>query len=216
MNLKKSESKNDTNSGATEAPCHGLTELEVIERAQGGNAAAFESLYKSHVKQVYSVCLRMLRNTADAEDLTQHIFLQVFRKIRTFRGESGFSAWLHRVTVNTVLMHMRRKKPTDSLTDSLDDIRSDGGEPREFGAGDVALLGTIDRLNLARAIRQLPCGCKRHFLLHDVVGFRHREIAGLLGCSVISSKSQLHRARKRLRCLLQGQQEAAELNAACA
>src|SRR4029077_20232760 len=87
-----------------------LTEAEAIARAQEGDAAAFEFLYKAHCRRVYSLCLRMIKNPAEAEDLTQQAFLQLFRKIGTFRGESGFSTWLHRVTVNVVLMHLRRKK----------------------------------------------------------------------------------------------------------
>src|SRR5262245_54380857 len=92
-----------------------LTAAEAIQRAQNGDAAAFEYLYRSHSRHVYGVCVRMLRNSADAEDMTQHVFLQMFRKIGTFRGDSEFSTWLHRVTVNAVLMHLRRKKATEML-----------------------------------------------------------------------------------------------------
>jgi RNA polymerase sigma-70 factor, ECF subfamily len=102
---------------------------DAITRAQRGDPAAFESLYKAHSRRVYSVCLRMIRNPADAEDLTQQAFLQVFRKIGTFRGESGFSTWLHRVTVNVVLMHLRRKKPAEPLSGT----RINGQPQRAFG-----------------------------------------------------------------------------------
>jgi RNA polymerase sigma-70 factor (ECF subfamily) len=187
-----------------------LTEAEAIRRAQGGDAAAFEYLYSSHSRHVYNLCLRMVRNTHDAEDLTQQIFLQVFRKIATFRGDSSFSTWLHRVTVNAVLMHVRRKKLADISTDDLGRSDAKGDVPREAGAEDPSLLDAIDRLNLRRAVRKLPPGYRQLFLLHDVLGYKHWEIAGILRCSTGSSKSQLHKARKRLRCLLQGEQWTAE------
>jgi RNA polymerase sigma-70 factor (ECF subfamily) len=183
-----------------------LTEAEAIRQAKAGDAAAFEYLYKAHCKRVYNVCLRMIKNPADAEDLTQQAFLQLFRKVGTFRGESGFSTWLHRVTVNIVLMHLRRKKPTELLAEDLERHSSNGESPREQGSGDASMLGAIDRLNLARAIRKLPSGYKRLFLLYDVIGYEHSEIAGLLGCSTGCSKSQLHKARRRLQRLLQGEQ----------
>ena len=183
-----------------------LTEAEAIRRAKDGNAAAFEYLYKTHCRHVFSVCLRMIKNPAEAEDLTQQAFLQLFRKIGTFRGESVFSTWLHRVTVNIVLMHLRRRKPTEIVVEDLEPHSSNGGGPREYGSGDTSMLGAIERLNLMRAIRKLPPGYKQLFLLHDVIGYEHSEIAGLLGCSTGCSKSQLHKARKRLRRLLQGEQ----------
>ena len=192
------------------------SEGEAITRAQCGDAAAFEFLYKAHSRRVYSVCLRMTRNRAEAEDLSQQAFLQVFRKIGTFRGESGFSTWLHRVTVNIVLMHLRRKKPTEILFEDLDRTSSDGEGRHEHGASDTSMLGAIERLNLKRAIRKLPSGYKRFFLLYDVLGYQHHEIAGFLGCSTGCSKSQLHKARKRLRRLLQGEQGRAEVNVAAA
>ena len=179
-------------------------EAEAILRAQRGDGVGFEYLYKTHSRRVYSVCLRMTRNPAEAEDMTQQTFLQVFRKIGTFRGESGFSTWLHRVTVNVVLMHLRRKRPSEILFEDLDRPGSDEG-PREHGSNDTSMLGAIDRLNLMRAIRKLPSGYKQRFLLYDVFGYEHSEIARLLGCSIGCSKSQLHKARKRLRRLLQGE-----------
>jgi len=147
----------------------------------------------------------MVRNPADAEDLSQQAFLQIFRKINTFRGESGFRTWLHRVTLNVVFMHLRRKKPTQVLFQDAETPGSNGEASGEFGVEDVSLAGAIDRLNLIRALRQLPLGYRRYFLLHDVAGYKHSEIARILRCSVGCSKSQLHRARRRLRCLLQGE-----------
>jgi RNA polymerase sigma-70 factor, ECF subfamily len=180
------------------------TEAEAIRRAKDGDATAFEYLYKANCRRVYSVCLRMIKNPAEAEDLTQQAFLQLFRKIGTFRGESRFSTWLHRVTVNIVLMHLRRKKPTEILGEDSERRSSDGS--RKYGSSDTSMLGAIERLNLMRAIGKLPPGYKQLFLLYDVLGYEHNEIAGLLGCSTGCSKSQLHKARKRLRRLLQGEQ----------
>src|SRR5258708_23651078 len=185
-----------------------LTEAEAIRQAKDGDAAAFEYLYKPNCRRVYSVCLRMIKNPAEAEDLTQQAFLQLFRKIGTFRGESGFSTWLHRVTVNVVLMPLRRKKPTEIIFEDLDRPGSDHEGPREHRFSDTSMVGAIERLNLKRAIRKLPSGYTRHFLLYDVLGYAHKEIARHLGCSTGSSKSQLHKARKRLRRLLQGERSA--------
>lgn len=180
------------------------SEAATIQHAKEGDPAAFEHLYRQHSRHVYSLCLRMIRNPTEAEDLTQQAFLQVFRKIGTFRGDSGLATWLHRVTVNVVLMHLRQRKPTEVLVEDLDSHIANG-EPREFGSDDKSMLGAVDRINLLRALRRLPAGYKKLFLLHDVIGYEHHEIAELLGCSLGCSKSQLHRARKRLRSLLRGE-----------
>jgi len=180
-------------------------ESEAIARAQEGDGAAFECLYKAHCKHVYSLCLRMLRNISEAEDLTQQVFLQLFRKIGTFRGDSSFSTWLHRISVNAVLMHLRRRPLAEKQMQSLDDEGTGGADPVDFTCADTLVGGVIDRINLKRAIRRLPDGYKRFFLMHDVMGYRHTEIAALLGCSTGCSKSQLHKARKSLRRLLQGE-----------
>jgi len=190
-----------------------LTEAEAIKQAKEGDAAAFEFLYKAHCRRVYSLCLRMIKNPAEAEDLTQQAFLQLFRKIGTFRGESGFSTWLHRVTVNIVLMHLRRHKPAEIPVEDLVRHSSSGEGPLEEGS-DNSMLGAIDRLSLMRAIRKLPAGYKKLFLMHDVIGYEHSEIAGLVGCSTGCSKSQVHKARKRLRRLLQGEQRRGEASVA--
>ncbi len=173
-------------------------EAEAIERAKQGDEAAFEVLYNLHKRRVYSLCLRMVSNPAQAEDLAQEAFLQLFRKIGTFRGESAFSTWLHRMTVNVVLMNLRRKGlPLVSLEETLE---TDEESPRkELGAQDMKLTGSIDRLQLQRAIDKLPPGYKTIFVLHDVEGFEHNEIAEMVGCSIGNSKSQLHKARLKLR-----------------
>ncbi len=181
-----------------------LTESEAIRLAQAGNAAAFEFLYQLHGRRVYALCLRMVGNPADAEDLMQEAFLQLFRKIGTFRGESAFSTWLHRMTVNVVLMRLRKKSlPTDSLEETLEPDAENSGPKRDVGAPDLRLSGAVDRVNLERSIEKLPPGYRTVFVLHDVQGYEHNEIADIMGCSVGNSKSQLHKARTRLRELLQ-------------
>ena len=179
----------------------GLSEAEAIERAKQGDAEAFEVLYHLHKRRVYSLCLRMTTNTAEAEDLTQEAFLQLFRKIGTFRGESAFSTWLHRMAVNVVLMRLRKKGlPLVPLEETFE---ADEETPKkELGAQDAALTGSIDRLQLQRSIEALPPGYRTIFVLHDVEGYEHNEIAEMVGCSIGNSKSQLHKARMKLRDLL--------------
>jgi len=180
-----------------------LPEAEAIRLAQQGDAAAFERLYRLHCRRVYSLCLRMVGNMAEAEDLTQEAFLQLFRKISTFRGESAFSTWLHRLAVNVVLMRLRKKSGTETSLDEVTEPDEESGGPRrDFGAPDLRLSGSIDRVNLQRAVDQLPPGYKAVFVLHDVQGYEHNEIAEIMGCSIGNSKSQLHKARMRLRELL--------------
>ncbi|MFZ0785056.1 MAG: sigma-70 family RNA polymerase sigma factor [Candidatus Acidiferrales bacterium] len=179
-------------------------EADAIRLAQQGDGAAFERLYELHRGRVYGLCLRMVNNPTDAQDLTQDAFLQAFRKIHTFRGESGFSTWLHRLTVNVVLMRFRRKSLIDGSVEEMSERDEQSDRPRrEFGERDLGLGGVIDRLGLQRALKQMPHGYKVIFLLHDVEGYEHREIATILGCSIGNSKSQLHKARLRLRELLQ-------------
>lgn len=180
----------------------GLSEAEAIGLAKGGDAAAFEGLYGLHKRRVYSLCLRMTGNTAEAEDLTQEAFLQLYRKIATFRGESAFSTWLHRLAVNVVLMHLRKKGlPEVSLDEALEPQHEDGPK-KDIGARDNVLAGSIDRVNLERAIESLPPGYRIIFVLHDIEGYEHNEIAEMMGCSIGNSKSQLHKARMKLRDLL--------------
>jgi RNA polymerase sigma-70 factor, ECF subfamily len=178
----------------------GLSEGEAIEKAKQGDAEAFEVLYSLHKRRVYSLCLRMTANAAEAEDLTQEAFLQLFRKISTFRGESAFSTWLHRMAVNVVLMQLRKKSlPVVALEDT---IETEEAPKKELGAADAKLAGSLDRLQLERAIDRLPPGYRTIFVLHDVEGFEHNEIAEMVGCSIGNSKSQLHKARIKLRDLL--------------
>jgi RNA polymerase sigma-70 factor, ECF subfamily len=187
--------------GARKLQVEKFSEAEAIERAKQGDAEAFEVLYHQHKRRVYSLCLRMTANTAAAEDLTQEAFLQLFRKIGTFRGESAFSTWLHRMAVNVVLMQLRKKGlavvPLEDTFESEEE-----SSRKEPGADDVRLTGSIDRLQLKRAIDNLPEGYRTIFLLHDVEGYEHNEIARIMECSIGNSKSQLHKARMKLRELL--------------
>ena len=145
----------------------------------------------------------MVGSPSDAEDLAQEAFLQLFRKIKTFRGESAFSTWLHRMTVNVVLMRLRKKAlPVTSLEETTEPDEEAGGPRKDFGAPDLRLEGSVDRVNLERCVGQLPPGYRTVFELHDVRGFEHNEIAKIMGCSIGNSKSQLHKARMRLRELL--------------
>jgi RNA polymerase sigma-70 factor (ECF subfamily) len=173
---------------------------KAVRLAQEGDAAAFEFLYRLHCGRVYALCLRMMKDPSEAEDLTQEAFMQVFRKIHTFRGEAAFSSWLHRLTANIVLMRLRRKKLSSTSLDQL--FAGDDGDDRPYnepGAPDLRMTGLFDRSNLQRAVNQLPEGYKATFLLHDVQGYEHKQIARILGCSVGTCKSQLHRARKGIR-----------------
>jgi len=150
----------------------------------------------------------MTGNVAEAEDLTQEAFLQLYRKVATFRGESAFSTWLHRLSVNVVLMHLRKKGlPEVSLEQTLDPDPGEGGPKREFGTADLALKGLVDRVNLERAVASLSPGYRSIFVLHDVEGYEHNEIAEMMGCSIGNSKSQLHKARLKLRAILRHQKE---------
>ena len=180
-----------------------FNEADAIERAKQGDAQAFQALYDKHKRRVYSLCLRMTANTAEAEDLTQEAFLQLYRKIATFRGESAFSTWLHRLSVNVVLMHLRKKSlPVVSLEETTQGGGEEDAPKKDFGADDLALAGSIDRLHLQRAVNDLPPGYRTIFVLHDVQGYEHNEIAAMVGCSVGNSKSQLHKARMKLRDML--------------
>lgn len=181
-----------------------MTEQEVIKRAQDGDAATFEYLYRSHSRRVYAVCLRMVGNQAIAEELTQEAFMLMFRKIGTFRGDSALSTWLHRLTINVVLIHLRKKTPPQISLDVPEGPNEEEQHPLEIPFTDLALKFVLDRMNLTRAIAELPPGYREKFFLHDVMGYEHNEIARILRCSVGNSKSQLHKARKRLREIVLG------------
>src|SRR5215510_5282713 len=182
-----------------------LTELEVNTALSGEKMSGFDELYRKHYRRVYSICLRMTGNVAEAEDLTQEVFIQLHRKLGSFRGESAFTTWLHRLTVNQVLMHFRKRSVKSELT-------TDDGEVPDSIDPDTLnpeAMPIVDRISLETAIAQLPPGYRTAFVLHDVEGYEHEEIAKILGCSPGTSKSQLHKARLKLRRLIQQRAEAA-------
>ena len=177
------------------------SEGTLVQRAQRGDEQALATLYQLHNKLVYSVCLRMTNDAAEAEDLVQEAFIQAFRNLNSFHGNSAFSTWLYRIAVNTVLMKLRRKSPPVL---SLDEpvSRNSPSLKREIGKRDLNLCGAIDRVALRHAIEELPRGCRQIFELHEFEGYEHHEIAELLHCSIGNSKSQLHKAKKIMRKLL--------------
>jgi len=179
-----------------------IRDAELIARAQTGEESAFEELFHAYKRRIYLLCLRMIGNAAEAEELTQEAFLQLFRKIHTFRGESAFSTWLHRVAMNITLMRLRKRKMKDVPLENGEESEKSDRPERQFGSADLGLKGLVDRVCLDSAVAKLPQGYKRVFELHDVLGYEHNEIAEMLGCSVGNSKSQLHKARLRLRKLL--------------
>jgi RNA polymerase sigma-70 factor (ECF subfamily) len=178
-------------------------DLELCKLAAAGSLAAFELIYERYHRRTYSLCLRMTSSQTEAEDLTQEVFIQLFRKIGSFRGDSAFSTWLHRLTVNQVLMHFRRRSVKNERTSE------DGEMPEQTvaGTGNPNKMQVVDRIALKKAISELPNGYRNVFVLHDVEGFEHEEVARLMGISVGTSKSQLHKARLKLRGLLIKQQD---------
>ncbi len=183
-------------------PDRSAADIDLCRLAAGGNIAAFELIYERYHRRTYSLCMRMTSSPTEAEDLTQEVFIQLFRKVGSFRGDSAFSTWLHRLTVNQVLMHFRRRSVKNERT-------SDDGEiPEQVvnGSKNPHKMQIIDRIALKNAIALLPNGYRRVFILHDVEGFEHEEVARKMGISVGTSKSQLHKARLKLRGLLIKQQ----------
>jgi RNA polymerase sigma-70 factor, ECF subfamily len=191
-------------------PASNAVAADVLARAQAGDHQAFAQIYALNKRRIYSLCLRMVGNVAAAEDLTQEAFLQLHRKIATFRGDSAFTTWLHRLAINVVLMHLRKRVlPAISLDEAMEPTQEER-VGRSFGAPDLHLAGAIDRMALQRAIEDLPEGYRLIFILHDIEGFEHNQIADMLECSIGNSKSQLHKARLKLRDALRitPQQEA--------
>ena len=196
-----SSEKIGVNPDAEPAP---MSDYALAIAAGQGDMEAFERLYERHNRRVYSLCLRMTQNVAQAEDLAQEAFIQLFRKIGSFRGESAFTTWLHRLTVNQVLMHFRKRGVR------MEQTTEDGETPIQIvkGTENPNSMPVVDRIALDKAIAQLPPGYRTVFTLHDIEGHEHEEIAKMLGCSVGTSKSQLHKARMKLRGLLRQQKEA--------
>jgi RNA polymerase sigma-70 factor (ECF subfamily) len=173
-------------------------DFDLTQRAAKGDMEAFEEIYRRHHRLVYGLCLRMTQNVAEAEDITQEIFITLFRKVGSFRGESAFTTWLHRLTINQVLMHFRKTKARKEEQAEDDPEQADAGE-RASGPRATPL---IDRIAIDGALAQLPPGYRATFVLYDIEGYEHEEVASLLGCAVGTSKSQLHKARVKLRKIL--------------
>lgn len=174
------------------------TDFDLCQRASSGDLVAFELIYQRYHRRTYSLTMRMTNNPSEAEDLTQEVFIQLFRKAGSFRGDSAFSTWLHRLTVNQVLMHFRRRSVKNER------VSDDGEMPEQtvHGTSNPSKMPVVDRIALKNAIAQLPNGYRNVFVLHDVEGYEHEEVARMMGISVGTSKSQLHKARLKLRGLL--------------
>ena len=174
--------------------------MALVERCRQGDLEAFNELYQAHAGKLYNLTWRMLGNPSDAEDLLQEVFLSAHRKLDSFRGESALGTWLYRLAMNLCLDHLRsRAARTDQVTGSIDD------EPGVADGGSRSLADrAVARLDLERALTQLPEGCRAAFLLHDVEGLEHKEVGEVLGIAEGTSKSQVHKARLRLRALLAG------------
>lgn len=163
---------------------------DVLRRAQGGDVDAFESLYREHSPRVYALCLRLSDSTPEATELMQDVFIRAWRGLGGFRGDSAFSSWLHRLTVNAALEASRSEKRRVARVMPMED-------PGTVGA--IALSGSPDdRMDLEQAIAGLPQGARAAFVLHEIEGYKHEEIAAQLGVAVGTVKAQLHRARKLL------------------
>lgn len=173
----------------------GMQEWEAIRRAKGGDDAGYEVLYRLHKRRVYLICLRSTRSVPDAEDLTQEVFLQVYRRLATFRGEAPFGSWLYKIAVNCSRMRFRRGR-SEVSTGNTDAVEQEGGT-RMSGLD-------LERALLGRAIAKLSRSKRRIVLLHDVEGLTHKEVARRLGLAVSTSKSQLSRAHLLLRKVFGG------------
>ncbi len=179
-------------------PTSPAADLELAERCGRGDQDAFEQLYRAHAGRLYTLIVRMVSSAETAEDLLQEVFLNAYRKIGGFRGDSSLGTWLYRMAVNHCLDYLRgRQGKMAKATDSIEDEGM--AEP---AAASPLVASTIDRLDLERAIAKLPDGCRTAFVLHDVEGFQHHEIATMLGISEGTSKSQVHKARVKLRGIL--------------
>jgi RNA polymerase sigma-70 factor (ECF subfamily) len=176
-------------------------DIELCRLAATGSLPAFEVIYQRYHRRTYALCLRMTNSQTEAEDLTQEVFIQLFRKVGSFRGDSAFSTWLHRLTVNQVLMYFRRRSVKSEK------VSEDGEMPEQtvVGSANPNRMQVVDRIALKNAIAMLPNGYKSVFMLHDVEGYEHEEVARRLGISIGTSKSQLHKARLKLRGLLMKQ-----------
>jgi RNA polymerase sigma-70 factor (ECF subfamily) len=165
-----------------------------VALAAAGDRHAFERLYKAHVNRVFTLCTRMCGSRVRGEELTQDVFVRTWEKLPQFRGESTFSTWIHRIAVNIVLTD---RKNEGRARRRMKEDDEDGGE--DIFAPAAFVPRDADRMDLAAAIETLPRGARQIFVLHDVEGYKHEEIAELCGITAGGSKAQLHRARLLLR-----------------
>jgi RNA polymerase sigma-70 factor (ECF subfamily) len=177
-------------------PVEGHADLALVDRCRANAPGAFEELYRAYAPRLFGLACRLV-GRGDAEDLLQEIFLTAHRKLGLYKGESALGTWLFRLATNQCLDHLRSKRARfQQLVDTMDD------EPGAVGPSAGAILGVLDRLDLERALAALPSGCRAVFVLHDVEGCEHKEVGDLLGIAEGTSKSQLHKARMRLRAVL--------------
>jgi|SRR5262245_54585692 len=180
-----------------ELDCIRSSDYDLARKAAAGDLVAFEVLYSRHFQRVYALCLRIVANPAEAEDLRQDVFVRLIQKIGTFRGESTFSTWLYRFTVNQVLTHFRKRRVR--IEEPIEnEPQCELNRPRE----NAVQISVIDRIALERAVARLAPGYRKVFRLHDIEGYEHKEVARILGISEGASKAQLHRARLKLRKLI--------------
>ena len=174
-----------------------VSDAELVARCRTGDVGAFEALYRQHAPRLYSLASRMAGSVDEGEDLLQEIFLQAYRKLGSFKGDAAVGTWLYRLAINHCLDFVRsRQAKNTKLTGTLDDESSfEPAAPRDT---------PIARLDLERAIASLPEGCRAAFVLHDVEGFDHREVGHMLGIAEGTSKSQVFKARMKLRAMLSG------------
>ena len=184
---------------------HDVPEMELISNAMNGDSESFGELYRRHSRRIFYLCYRMVNDTDLAEDLTQEAFVHAFRRLSTFRQESRFTTWMHRIAVNTVLMFIRKRNssirecPLDPTFGNEEEAPFEG---QVYGRPDDTLSMTTDRVALQRAIEDLPPGYRLMLILHDIHGYEHQEIAEIFGCTTGNTKSQLHKARLRLRSVI--------------
>jgi RNA polymerase sigma-70 factor (ECF subfamily) len=180
---------------ATVSPAGQPADADLVARCQAGDAEAFELIYRRHAARLYSLACRMAGSPEDGEDLLQEIFLQAYRKLGSFKGDAALGTWIYRLALNHCLDFVRsRQAKMNKLTESLD--AEAAIEPA--GKRDTP----IARIDLDRALERLPDGCREAFVLHDVEGLDHKEVAALLGIAEGTSKSQVFKARLKLRALL--------------
>ncbi len=179
------------------------SDFELAQLCGDGDMHAYEELYKRHHMRIYNLCYRMTNDAATGEDMTQEVFIQLYRKAKSFRGDSKFYTWLHRMAVNIVLMHFRKTHKSKEFT-----VKEDGeliifsDKNTDLNYGNYTRNPILDKVSLDKAIQQLASGYRNVYILHDIEGYEHEEVAKILGISTGTSKSQLHKARLKLKTIL--------------